>query len=659
MAEPSQDKLITELKQHYEMWTEDNNRRLTRKNGWNDITDAYWGILPTDWPYLTKITDPRIRTTLIEKNARLLNTKLRGRLVPREGSDSLSAMINNSILEFQWDIANEGGSMMTKLSICDMDARLYQSKFVLTKWRYEKDSEGNCTFDSNDAVPLDIRDCGLDPSAKHIRGAKWFQHRSWEYIEDLENQKDTTGKAMYKNIGQLKTKLEEKLSTNSNSSTRPEYTPRGLTIRGLTDRTGEDKAFPVVKIVTEYREDRWITFTPDYDIVLRDIPNPYKHGKIPVAQLRYYPVQDDPLGESEVESVLPLWRAIQATVCSYMDEVILKMRPPLKIIENAARIETIVYGPEAQWLVDREDAVTEMRSGGDSLQYFQTTYQALVSAFNTAMGDLSQGISNFGPFESGNKTATEVRATAKQQNSRDQKNQNDLGEFIKDIMMMWQSNNKQFLFSDPEKSEYIIRIVGQDQFDYYKRAGLDAVDVPSEAMQMISDIIEQSPDMTDAEIQVLMETASVPRHPVVLNPNEKDLTKLEVKPKMKISEYGNDAEISVVPDDLEGYYDYIPDVKSMAVGAGEELSQARTQAIAMFTSQPVLQLLMQDGYRPNIKELIISNLEGIGLNDAERFIQKIEQPQAGSSQMGGASPIGGELGLQGVPPTNTPVGVQQ
>ena len=91
---------IKEVSQHYEMWTQDNEKRLNRKNGWNDITDAYYGKLPDEWPYITKITDPRIRTSLIEKNARLLNNKLRGRLVPREGNDILGAKINNVKLDF-------------------------------------------------------------------------------------------------------------------------------------------------------------------------------------------------------------------------------------------------------------------------------------------------------------------------------------------------------------------------------------------------------------------------------------------------------------------------------------------------------------------------------------------------------------------------------
>jgi len=624
------DELLLEINQHYEMWTEDNDKRRTRTNGWNDITDAYWGKLPDDWPYITRIVDPRIRTSLIEKNGRLINSKLRGRLIPREEGDILGASLSNSILEYQWDNANDGGSMLVKIGISDLDARLYASKFAYVYWKTEIDKDGKVIFDGNELMPLDIRDCGIDPNSTHIENAKWFQLRTWEHLEDLKNQTDTGGKPIFKGLGTIETELRKRIKTGNRgkakqSARRNEWVSRIKQLKGLEDRMGEDMAFPVIMIVTEYRRDRWITFAPEYDLVLRDIPNPYDHGKIPVAQLRYYPLQDDPLGESEVEPVLPLWLAIQANLCSYMDEVILKMRPPLKIIENQARIETIEYAPEAQWLVDRQDAVMEMTSSGNSIQFFQTTHAILTSEFNVAMGDLSQGVSQFDPFAQEKRTATEIKATVKQQNVRDQKNQNDLAEFIKDIMMMWHSNNKQFLFT-PERKEQIVRIIGKEKFDFFQRAGLADKELTPENARLIGDIVSQDPSLTDGDIQELIETAEMPKFPIIENPEEKDPEKIKVSPKMEIDDLGNSATVVIIPEDLEGLYDYIPDIKSMSVGAGEEASRARQEALALFSNnQIMLQLLAKQGFEPNAKEILTSILEDAGARDSERFFVPINE----------------------------------
>ena len=673
----SEAQLLKEVQSHYVAWTADRDIRLDRKYGWNDITDAYYGQLPEDWPFTSRTTDPRIRTSLIEKNARLVNGKLRGRLVPRESGDVISARINNAKLDFDWDNANDGGSMMVKLSMCDMDTRLYQSKFGLVTWKVDYNEDEEIKFEGNEFTPLDIRDCGMDFSATHIKNAKWFQYQTWEFLEDLENQVGPDGKSLFKNLGKVRTKLQTKKQDNGlqTSSRNIQYTGRIRELQGREDRLGTDMAFPVVLISHELREDQWIDFAPEYNEIIRVIDNPYNHGKIPIAQLRYYPIQDDPLGESEVESVIPLWRAIQATLCAYMDEVILKMRPPLKIIEGAVRLETVVYNPEAQWLMTRPDAVQEMQSNGEAVRYFETTYSALISAFNTAMGMMSQGTSGVDQFNP-QKTATEIRASVKQQNARDEKNQSDLAEFIKDIMLFWLSNNKQFIFSDPKKSEHLVRIIGKENFDYFKQAGLDEMILSPEATQTIGDIITMNPETSDAEIQQMVDAGSLPKYPVVENPNERDPEKMRIKPKMSVNETGDVAEIYAVQDDFNGVYDYIADVKSMAMGADTEMIQGRQNMIQTLTTNPlVLQLLQAEGYRPKIKELLESGFEDLGAKDAGRYFEKLQQQpmngidpntgqpinpaQAGANQMGGVQPPTGQPGLPTVPQAPAPVNPQQ
>ena len=634
--------LMQNVLAHYNQWQEDNDTRRTRKNGWNDITDAYWGKLPNDWPYLSKVVDPRIRTTLIEKNARLLNAKLRGRLVPRDGGDVLSARLNNALLDYQWDSANHGGTMLEKWSIADMDTRLYGSKFALVLWRYEKDKDGNVLFCGNEYQPLDIRDSGMDGQASHIRDAKWFQARTWEKVEDLDKVSDIDGKPMYPGLGELKKKMKERNSDRRDNA----FENRILSLKGLSDRVGEDSAFPVVEIVTEYRRDKWITFAPRYKVLLREIPNPYNHKKIPVVQLRYYSIQGDPLGESEVEPVIPIWRAIQATVCGFMDNMNLHIRPPLKIIDGQARIETIVYGPEAQWIVNSQDSVMELQGSNQPLNYFQTSYSALVAAFNTAMGDTSQGVSGIDPFNP-EKTATEIRQSSKQQNTRDQKNQTSLAECIQDMMLMWMSNNKQFLFTGG-KEEYILRIVGSELFSYFQRAGLDEMDVPIEAMDTIGQVIaDQGGNVSDDDIQALLTSGQTPKYPIIENPKETNPQKLIIKPKMRINDMNDGAEISLVPKDVEGTFDYIADVRSMSTGADAELQQARQKAIELVITNPsVIQLLQAQQIQPEIQELLVDSLEDVGLKDAQRYFSKIKT-LPGAIPGGGTPPT---LPAGGLPP---------
>jgi len=648
------EKTLTEVIGHYQDWKEDNDTRRTRENGWNDITDAYYGKLPDDFPYNSQVVDPRLSTTLIEKNARLLNAKLKGRLVPREGGDAVKARINNAILDFQWDNASHGGSMLSKWSMMDMDARLYGSKFALVVWKVIKDNEGVVKFEGNEFIPKDIRDCGIDPNCQNVKDARWFQLREWVAIEDLEKaNKNKEGIEIYPGLAKLKEAVK-----NSSDRRDVEYESRLKQLKSLSDRMGDDDSFQIVEIVTEYRPDRWITFAPKHNVILRDIKNPYKHGKIPIVQLKYYPLGDDPLGESEVERVLPIWRAIQAVINAHLDGMNVRVFPPLKIMEGQARIETLIYGPGAPWIMNTPNAVTEMQFGPNALNEFQTDYSALVSAFNNAMGDLSQNNSTVAPTET-EKTATEIKHIAKQQNIRDEKNQTDLSEAISDCMKMWLVNNQQFLLSNPDNQEYILRIVGKEEFSYFKELGMDNMEITPEAMAEVKSIIELSAqegyELTDIDMNNLIESAKSPIYPVIENPNVKDPSKYKYHPKLKVSEKGDFAELSVVPEDLNGTYDYVPDIKSMSVGADIEYTQGLMQMFQMMVNQNIVGMLAQDGVKINMQDLLTNLFNQLGQKNAEQYFSPINQTNVGTDGLAPSSQIAPG---QGVPPAS-PQGVQQ
>jgi len=641
--------ILQEVLSHYSHWTEDRDQRMNRKNGWNAVIDAYWGKLPDNWPYISRVHDPRIRTVLIEKNARLMNNKLRGRLVPREGGDMLKARLNNSLLDYQWDAAGHEGSMIQKWSGMDTDGRMFASSWALVPWMTVKNKEGEVIFDGNEFIPKDVRNCGIDPNCRGIKDAQWFQISDFLTIDDLLSQNEAFGYEKYKNVAELRKQLEAGGNLPDNN-----YQSRVKTLTGTEYK--QDSSFPLVEIVTEYRKDRWITFSPKFNILLRDIPNPYDHGKIPVVQLRYYPLLDDPHGESEVEPVLPLWRAIQATLCGYLDAMSVDVNPPIKILEGQARLETIVYAPRAKWIMSNPNAVTEVDPSRAAIEYFQTSYPALVSAFNQAMGEISQGVSNIDPM-GGQKTATEVRNTQRQQQVRDQKNQIDLGEALSDMMSMWLSNNKQFLFSDKKKDKYILRIVGKQQFEYYKRSGLDQMELTDEAMSEIAGIItNQEGNMAQADIDQLMEAGKTPKYPVSEGEG--------FKKKMEVNEMGDGAEVSMVPEDLDGYFDYIPDTQSMALGSGEQQLAGTKAAVEMLMNPQNQEMLMQSGVKIKIQDLLIDYLEDLGKSDASKYFdetvqQQPQSPQSGLSLQQGTAPVIPDSGMQnGIPAVSPQQGLQ-
>lgn len=623
-----QEDLLTEIGEHYTKGFGENDTRRVRKNGWNDVLKAYFGNLPTTWPYLSKVVDPVIRTTILEKTARLFNGKLKGNLSPREGGDVIKAKIHNSILDFQWDSASEGGAMIEKWALMDMQTRLFGSSFGLCYWK-NNETNGKNVFEGNEFKVLDNRDVVVDYTANHVKNANWVLVREWQSIQELEEKNKLSPEPIYKNLDVLRDRASVKEGQYSGDSRNVKYESMVKQLRNIEDRVGTDRSFPVFEIVTEYRRDRWITWAPRYGVILRDIDNPYEHKRIPIVQLRYYPVGDDVYGESEVESVLPIWRAIQATLCGFIDQMNLTMRPPIKIANNAeVRLDTVVYGPNAIWLVgSRQDNVTEHQSSGQHLANFQAAYGALISRFKDAMGEASQGVSNLDPFKT-DKTATEVKDTAQQRQSRDQYNQLYLEESLKDQMLMWLSNNQQFLFDDPSKHSMVFKIVGREAIEEYKQMGLDEMEVPDEAISAMGDMIGNTDgNMSNEEMGLIRSETEVPRFPVILNPNEKNPMNYDIQPKMSIDDTGGLAELLITPDDLGGLYDYVPNVKSMALSAGDEQTQGRNRTLELIMNPQLQGMLAQEGVKIKIKDLLIAKMEADGQQNAAKLFEDLPKQQ--------------------------------
>lgn len=648
--------ILNQVLDHHTRGVDDMDQRRLRKNGWNDVLKAYHGVLPDNWPYLTKITDPIIRTTILEKTARLFNGKLRGRLVPRETGDVIKAKINNAILEYQWDNAQKGGSMIEKWAYMDVQTRLYGASFALCYWNIEYDEEGNIVYEGNEFKVLDPRDVIVDYTATHVKNANWVQIREWKTFEELEEKnkslKDKGLPPLYKNLEWLKEKMLNDKTGGDRRDSR--YESQMKNIRGLEDRVGQDKSFPVVEIVTEMRKDEFIVFAPRYNILLNSgYDNPYG-DVIPVVQLRYYPVPDDIYGESEVESVIPLSRGINALLCGAVDEANISMKPPIKVAHSDAsvRIDTLGYGPNAVWKTGTSvNNVQEHQFNGQFLRNFETMYSALKAAFNSAMGDSSLGVSSADPFGGGDKTATEIKNLEKQKLSRDQYNQLYLEQALKDQMMLWLKNNKTFLFTDPTQQVKVIRIIGKDMIKDFREYQLSSYDNDPEAIQEIINFINENTDVSDEELEVLMRMSRVPKFPVI---DDK-----QIYPKVDMDEEDETAILRVEPDDMDGYYDYIPDVSSMAMGVDTERKQGRQKALEIVLNDKLENKLAQEGYSLQAKDIIVQVLEDSGYRDGEKFIQKIDENQGiNAGGQGNIAPeqfAGGVASPQGMGIGNEPV----
>jgi hypothetical protein len=645
---------FSEVYRHYSMATTDLKRRMVDWDSKDMLFRNY--INETSWPYRSMVTDPRVFTAIYEKTSRILANKPEGRLIPREGGDALKAKINGELLSFQWDDNERADEtpMLAKWAFMDQNARKYGASFALVNWKWQRQVErigqpfGKNTkeegkaityFDGPNFRPWNNRDVLHNPSYSTIK--TWIQLRDFLTLNDLEDVNDTArSKPIYQNLDILRDKLSN-VSSKGLDTRSQNYWMKNKTVKGLQDWLGLDPSFKVVEIVTEYRPDRWITFAPKHGLILRDIPNPYKHQQIPVVMLKYYPIDEDLYGLSEIEPVEKLQKAINALVCQYLDAINMNLYTPIKVNPVNVQMHTLEFGPGKKWLMNNptSDVVPHTQSTA-GIREFAETYRFLVGAMEEALGETSAATSNMVPGAA-TKTATEVKDMGISRNARDNFNLIFLGEALKKQMMLWLKMNQQFLFGSNQKDKQkIIQIVGKDAIKFFQGEGLDAYGLDEEAIKLLE-------DPTMAGTNVPPEAMGKPLFPVNVNGDS--------VPKMTIEGNGSVGQLIIEPEDLSGTYDYVPDVGSMNQMAPTEKITAMTNALSMATAvnpktgaPSGLSAAMQaEGKKVKATELFTDMLEQTGFPDADQYIEDMPKPQPAPQMPGMQLPGMGPGGIIG------------
>ena len=645
---PQERERFWEVKQHYDIAREDLDARIPDWDKKDELFRSH--INEAGWPYASQVFDPRIFTVIFEKSSRLLASKPKGRMLPREGGDAVGAKINSELLSFQWDEAEkvDDNPMLAKWSMMDMNTRKYGASFAKVTWKFDQrsDEEGEkkTIFDGPSLTPWNNRDVLHNPSYSSIR--KWIQLREYVSFDDLLAENEASRKKpVYKNLDILRDAIS-KDGKKGGEQRSSNWASRNLSMKGLQDFLGRDPVFKTVELITEYRPDRWITFSFKHGVVIRDIPNPYDHGKIPVIMLKYYPVDEDIYGLSEIEPVEKIQRAVNALICQYLDAINMSLYPIAKVRTNAVQMHTLEFGPGKKWLMnDPSSDVLPYEMSTAGISEFTATYRFLIGAMQEALGEASASISSLVPGES-KKTATEINDSSVQRNVRDNFNQMFLSETMRDQMMLWHSMNQQFLFRSGEKTK-ILRIVGRDSIGFFQKQGLDGMSLDEDTVETLG-----SEEMDDVIGDLDLNSLSSPMYPVE--------TEGGIEPKFSLDPGGENGSLVLTPEDLNGNYDYIVDIRSMEARDNENLRNTQ-QMIELLKDPNTVGLLQQEGYQVKVKEVIQDYLELLGAKDAEKYFEKIQNEpsldpnQTGAGALGAGGPDVGNIQQPGMEGVNAPM----
>lgn len=427
--------ILDEVQDHYK----ESDQWISKiRETWDDKESMLLGI-PEDGMTAqsnSKIFDPRLSTIVFERAARVMSQNPKGKAYAKTKHDIGKNMLMNLLLNHYRKEANEQYSHLVKLRLLDLYSLVYGTMFALVPWRVNPRSG----YIGPELVLINIRDAFPQPGVRNLDEADYFNVRTMTSAKWLEQQDG--GVWDMDAIKSLVFELKEQKSTgdtNNGDSNKTSYLERALYPTNYGD-----VVYPKVELYTEYRDDKWITWSPQRinqktskPHVLRVVENPYPDGMLPIIAKHAFPLIDSPIGLGEFERGKSLQFAINSLVNMYMDGVKYSIFPPLAINAENVVPSSIKWGPGEKWFMNQPNVdLQPVELSPRGLDTFNSTYGYLLSALQNQAG--TSDVSTSQNVESTlGKTPQALRLQASKEGSRDEWDRFMMEESIKDIYKRW------------------------------------------------------------------------------------------------------------------------------------------------------------------------------------------------------------------------------
>lgn len=376
------------------------------RDTWEDKEAMLLGV-PTDSQSKSaksKVFDPRLSTIVFERAARVSAQTPTGKVQALTKMDAgKNALMNLVLTKYVYPNAKTQFDLLTKSRLLDVYSNVYGSFGWLVDYHVRPDYVGPdvSLIPIRNIVPQSGRHNDLDYIfVRSVVSKKWLLSR------DAKN---------WKNIDKLLENSNNKAVQDTDYQT---YSEQKFDTQQLLSAEKDD--FEQIEIITRYEPDRWITFSKDQKLILRDMENPQKNGKLPVIMKHAFPVLDRFFGLGEFERGQTLQMAINSLINLYLDGVKMSIFPPLKLYLPDLVAKTMSYEPGAKWVLknNNPNAITQMQLSPQGINSFNSTYQFLLAALSNQAGTTDTSIGKGADITQG-KTPEALKMMSSRENARD------------------------------------------------------------------------------------------------------------------------------------------------------------------------------------------------------------------------------------------------
>lgn len=356
-------KLLAELFQHYD---ESDKYLEPFRNGdftWDEREEMLVGVLNDAGSKKTKskVNTGDLVNLVLDGASRVMAQFPTGTIQALSDDDKGKNILMNIVHE-KYIVPNADSQydFLTKLRIWDIYSRIFGSMPALVDYRIDDDYIGP------DMWIIHPRSFFPQAGCTNVNQMQFAQVSTWVSVEFLKSQ----NKGVWKNIDKLVKKVKEGAKTRQQQDHK--YLPVNERLNGdLQTETGE---FAQCELLTEYRKDRWITYSKEYSLIVRDIPNPQHNNELPIVMKHCFPLLDRLYGLAEFERGHTLQKAANSLVNLYLDGVQMSIFPPLIVDQNGVVASSIEYKAKAKWLVTKSGAIDQLKITPQGMNTFNSTY---------------------------------------------------------------------------------------------------------------------------------------------------------------------------------------------------------------------------------------------------------------------------------------------
>lgn len=335
----------------------------------NVLTDTGKNILKS------QVLDQTLMTALIRRANQVMAKMPTGTVKVLSKKDKGKGLFLNLILDhYILPNANSQADIYTKFWLMEFLSLIYGKIDVLVDWVVKEGYTGPDFF----IIPPKL---GFpEPGVISVDDATRYTVISYVSEKFLKSRK---GLKYWKNVDKVLEYGKKSKVDDTQTSTKRE-------------REEGDLYKDQYELITVYTRERWITFSKQAKVILRDIKNPHQNGKLPIVSKICYPLLDGYFGMSEYDRNISQQKALNSIVNLSLDALKKHLYPPTKIYPHDVHMPSFSLSPGAVWVLKspNPNAIVQEQFSPAPLQTFNALYGVLKGALLSSLGTTDTTISS-------------------------------------------------------------------------------------------------------------------------------------------------------------------------------------------------------------------------------------------------------------------------